>query len=121
LPHLAEVKTVRDHQLRSLPYQRPILVVLMPMPGVWRDEVIPQGAEAWARSLLKPLQDEGIIEVHDFTDFFRGANGPECAAFWDLYHQNSAGQDRLTDALLPILEQRLYRSTPPAPAGAARP
>lgn len=121
LPHLAEVKAVRDRQMRSLPYPRPILVVLMPMPGVWRDEVIPQGAEAWARSVLKPLQDEGIIEVHDFTDFFRGANGPECAAFWDLYHQNSAGQDKLTDALLPILEQRLYRATPLAPMGNARP
>jgi len=108
LPHLVDVKAVRDRQFRSLPYARPIIVILMPMPGLWRREVIPQGADAWARSVLRALQDDGVIEVHDFTDLFSANNSRECTAFWDLYHQNTIGQDKLTDVVLPILEQRLY-------------
>jgi hypothetical protein len=118
LPHLTEVANVREKQFRELPYAKPVLVLLMPMPEIWRREAMPLGAEAWARALLKSLQDKGLIEVHDFTDLFSGGNGPECAAFWDLYHQNTVGQDKLTDAVLPILEQRLYAgiATPQPPS-----
>ncbi len=60
------------------------------------------------------LQREGVVEVHDYTRYFQGENGPECRMYWDLYHQNTLGQDRLTDALLPILEKRLYSRSPAA-------
>lgn len=115
-PHLLQVRSVRQAQLRELPYGKPIIVILMPMPRVWLDEALPVGLENWARSVLADLEAEGTIEVHDFTRFFRDGNGPECAMFWDLYHQNTAGQDRLTDAVLPILERRLY-----SPGGRAKP
>lgn len=108
LPHLTEVRAVREKQFRELPYAKPVIVILMPMPEIWQREVLPPGSEDWARAFLKSMQDQGLIEVHDFTDFFRGDRGPECAAFWDAYHQNAVGQDKLTDVVLPILEQRLY-------------
>lgn len=113
-PHLAEVRDVRAAQLREMPYAKPIVVVMMPMPRIWLDEVIPAGLEGWTRSVLIELQREGVVEVHDYTRYFQGENGPECRMYWDLYHQNTLGQDRLTDALLPILEKRLYSRSPAA-------
>jgi hypothetical protein len=120
-PHLAEVRAVREKQFRDLPYSKPVIVLLMPMPEIWQREVLPPGSEDWARAFLKSMQDQGLIEVHDFTGFFRGERGPECAAFWDAYHQNALGQDKLTGAVLPILEQRLYaRKTGSQPAVAPK-
>jgi hypothetical protein len=114
LPHLAQVKAVRQQQLRDLPLQRPIQIVLMPVFKSYREEMLPQGIEAWTHAVLQPLAAEGVIEVHDFTRFLDGepAAGKGCAAFHDLYHLNSTGQGWLTDQLTPIFESRLYRSPP---------
>ena len=112
-PHLAVVKKIRQSQLRALGLSRPALVVLMPVPKVWRDEVLPKGGEAWAHSILQPLVDEGVIELVDYTHLFDSPNGAECNAFWDLYHQNAGGQQRLTDALLPVIDKYLYKSSEP--------
>jgi hypothetical protein len=116
-PHLPPLRELRQKQLRDLPLNHPIVVVLMPVPKIFRETILPKGVESWTLSVLEPLQKEGLIEIHDFTRFLDGENGIDCTAFHDLYHQNSAGQARLTDALLPILEARFY-----APAGnAAKP
>ena len=59
------------------------------------------------------LEEQGRIRVIDQTDLFRDGEGGsggmrECEAYWDIYHQNSASQRRLTDLLLPQLEETLY-------------
>jgi hypothetical protein len=110
-PHLAVVKKIRQSQLRTLGLPRPALVVLMPVPKIWRDELLPKGGEAWAHSILQPLVDEGVIELVDYTHLLDSPNDAECNAFWDLYHQNAEGQQKLTDALLPVIDQYLYKST----------
>ena len=84
----------------------------MPVPKVWRDQLLPKGAEDWVLSVLQPLADEGTIELHNFTRFFDSPDGAECGAFWDLYHQNAVGQQKLTAKLLSIIEQRFYKAKP---------
>ena len=107
-PHLAELKKIRQSQLRSLGLSKPPLVVLMPVPRVWRDELLPKGSEDFALSILRPLAAQGVIELLDYTRFFDAPEGAECNAFWDLYHQNADGQQKLTDALLPVIQHKLY-------------
>lgn len=110
-PHLAEVRKIRQAQLRSSGLPKPTLVLLMPIPKVGRDELLPKGSEEWALSILQPLADEGVIELHNYTHFFDLPDGAECGAFWDLYHQNAEGQRRLTDEILPIIEKHFYQPT----------
>ena len=110
-PHLAELKKVRQSQLRSLGFSKPPLVVLMPVPRIWRDELLPRGAEDWALSILRPLAAQGVIELLDYTRFFDEPEGAECNAFWALYHQNADGQQKLTDVLLPVIQRQLYTGT----------
>ncbi len=106
---------IRQNQLSSSGLSTPPLVVLMPVPKVWRDELLPKGGEDWALSILRPLAEQGVIQLIDYTRFFdspEGAewpNGAECNAFWDLYHQNANGQQKLTDSLLPMIEKYLYK------------
>ncbi len=113
-PHLAVVKKIRQNQLSSLGFTKPPLVVLMPVPKVWRNELLPKGGEAWVLSILAPLAEQGVIELVDYTRFFDSYGDAECNAFWDLYHQNAYGQQKLTDSLLPIIEKYLYKSTYPS-------
>jgi hypothetical protein len=112
-PHLALVKKIRQKQLSSLGFTKPPLVVLMPVPRVWRNELLPKGGEAWVHSILQPLADQGVIKLVEYTRFFDSYGDSECNAFWDLYHPNAYGQQKLTDSLLPIIEKHLYKSTPP--------
>jgi hypothetical protein len=111
-PHLAEVKRIRQKQLSSLGMSKPPLVVLMPIPKVWREELLPKGGEEWTLSILRPLAEQGVIELLDYTQFFDSPYGSDCAAFWDLYHQNADGQQKLTDSLLPQIEKYLYKANP---------
>lgn len=111
------LRELRRRQIRDLPLAadaRPILVVLMPVAKVFRESVLPKGIEEWTRFVLKPLEEEGLIEVHDFTRLFDGdaSIAIDCSAFHDLYHLNSVGQKVITDKLLPIFESRLYRGQP---------
>ena len=85
-----------------------MLVVLMPLPSLRRNELMPDGLEEFVLATLQPLVDDGTIVLRNYTHFFDDAAGGECSVFWDLYHQNTAGQAKLTDALLPVIEQELY-------------
>ena len=108
-PRLRSMAEQQKQIFRAMPFPRPIVVVLMPLPGVWTREVLPEGAERWAREVLQELQDEQVIEFHDFTRLFAAGDAAECDMFWDVYHQNDRGQAALTARVLPILEKSLYR------------
>ena len=108
IPHLEALAKTRQAELRAMPVAKPLLVVMMPVPSLRRDELTPQGLEEYSLSVLKPLVDDGTIVLYDFTHFFDKTEGGECSAFWDLYHQNTLGQARLTDVLLPIIQRELY-------------
>jgi hypothetical protein len=91
----------------------------MPVPKLTRESIQPIGIHEWTLSVLNPLVEEGVVELHDYTKLFdagdssndtTGPNGGiDCTAFHDLYHLNSVGQSKLTAKLMPILEERLYR------------
>ncbi len=111
-PHLNALKPLRQKQLRDLPLKRPILVVLMPVPKLTRESIQPIGIHEWTLSVLQPLVDEGVIELVDFTELFDGDGsngGVDCTAFHDLMHLNNTGQRQITQKLLPIFEEKLYR------------
>lgn len=95
-------------QLRTMHWPVAPVVVLMPVPPLWQRDVLAHGQHAWALATLQPLVDEGRIRLIDATDFFaRDADGG-CSAFFDFYHQNASGRDRLTRWLLPRLQLELY-------------
>lgn len=105
------MRTTRDMvqtRLRGLHWSPPPVVVLMPVPRVWLDEVSPVGLHEWTLSILQPLVDAGTIRLIDATTALDDANGTDCTAFFDFYHQNDAGRDRLMTSLLPQLEALLY-------------
>ncbi len=106
--HLQGVIDTRRQEIRALPVKKPVLVVLMPVPRLWREQIAPKGTEEYVLELMAPLVADGTIVLHDFTHFFDHADAGECSVFWDLYHQNSLGQSQLTDALIPILQRDLY-------------
>lgn len=108
-PHLDALAKVRREQLEGMKTDRPVIIVLTPVLKAWRDQLLPVGLEAWVREVLDPLEKRGVVEVHDFTRLFDDDPAGECSAFFDLYHQNAMGQDRLTDALLPVLQRVFYR------------
>ena len=95
-------------QLRQISWPTPPVFVLMPMPSVWASDVVPQGTHAWALSVLQPLVAQGKIRVLDYTDMFGRDGGPECKAFFDLYHNNVTGRQRVMERLLPELEHQLF-------------
>ena len=108
-------------QLRAMRWPDPPLVVLMPMPRLWTRDVLGNGLHAWALAVLQPLADEGSIRLVDATGFFAGEGDAECAMFFDFYHQNGAGRERLTRWLLPQVERFLCQdasgaATPPSGA-----
>ena len=108
-------------QLRELPWPQPAVVVLMPVPRLWKRDVLGPGLHEWARAILQPLADEGRIRLIDATDLF-DADDAECSLFFDFYHQNAAGRDRLMRWLMPQIEALLYaRTATDTPAGAAMP
>ncbi|MFY8064011.1 MAG: hypothetical protein ACOVN2_09925, partial [Usitatibacteraceae bacterium] len=69
-PHLNKLKPLRQQQLRDLPLKRPIMVVLMPVPKLTRESIQPIGIHEWTLSVLNPLVEEGVIELHDYTKLF---------------------------------------------------
>ena len=107
-PYLQKTRDLIQAQLRRLTWKTPPIIVLMPMHSVWMNDALPQAAHEWALSILKPLQDEGKIRVLDYTDLFNGPDGTDCTAFFDIYHNNVAGRERLMQMLLPSLENFLY-------------
>ncbi|MEO5558900.1 MAG: hypothetical protein ABIO49_03940 [Dokdonella sp.] len=109
------MKRTRDivqAQLRAIPWPKPPLVVLMPVPRIWTRDVLGTGLHEWALAILRPLADEGRIHLIDATDFFAPDADAGCSAFFDFYHQNALGRERLTHWLLPQVERFLYRDDP---------
>lgn len=110
LPHLEELAKVRRQQLTSMNGGKPVVVLLTPVLKAWREQLLPIGLEDWVHEVLSPLEKSGVVVVHDFTRLFDDEPGGECTAFFDMYHQNAAGQDRLTNALLPLLQRDFYHA-----------
>jgi len=96
-------------RLRSLNWPIPPLVVLMPTPSVWLNEALPAGAHEWALSVLEPLLAEKKISLLDYTKMFSG--DAECGAFFDLYHNNVSGRQKIMEHLMPEVGRNLFRST----------
>jgi hypothetical protein len=109
-PSMLRARDLVRSQLRELRWPVAPVVVLMPMPPLWQRDVLAHGQHEWALSVLQPLEDEGRIQLVDATDFFAGEAGGACGAFFDFYHQNSAGRERLTRWLVPQLQHMLYRA-----------
>ena len=95
-------------RLRSLRWQTPPVVVLMPVPRVWPDAVSPAGLQAWALDVLRPLAADGTIRLIDATAALDEGDHTDCRLFFDFYHQNDAGRARLMETLLPRVEAVLY-------------
>ena len=96
-------------QLRGITWQNPPIVLLMPIPAIWRGDANADGLRTWAQAILKPLEEEGTIRVIDATDFFAGYAKGGCAEFADFYHQNAKGRAEFSDWLLPQIDQYLYQ------------
>jgi hypothetical protein len=107
--YLQKTHDLIQAQLRHLTWKTPPIIVLMPMHSVWMNDALPQAAHEWTLSILQQLQDEGKIHVLDYTDLFNGPDGTDCTAFFDIYHNNIAGRDRLMQVLLPSLE-KIFKS-----------
>jgi len=103
---LAQARDLVRAQLRAIAWREPPVVVLMPMPTLWKRDVLGEGLHEWTLHVLHPLVDEGRIRVLDATDLFSGDAG-ECGDFFDFYHQNAAGRERLDAWLRPRLETML--------------
>lgn len=111
-------------QLRAMQWPQPPVVVLMPVPRLWTRDVLGAGLHEWALAILQPLADEGRIHLLDATDFFVADGDAGCSAFFDFYHQNAAGRERLSRWLLPQIGQLLYqheRGPTVAPKAASSP
>lgn len=96
-------------QLRAMRWPTPPLVVLMPMPRIWQRDVTGPGLHDWALSILQPLVAEGRITLFDATGFFDADADAGCSSFFDFYHQNASGRDRLMRSLLPRVQESIYR------------
>ena len=101
------VRTLVRHQLESIAWPAPPIVVRMPMHDAWLRDTLPQGTHEWALSVLKPLVDAGKIRLLDYTDYFNSDAGTDCSAFFDFYHNNVSGRTRLMQQLLPAIERDL--------------
>lgn len=102
-------------QLREIAWPQPPVVVLMPIPSLWTRDVLGHGLHEWALHVLQPLVDEGRIRVIDATDLFAN-DADECGDFFDFYHQNAAGRERLDAWLRPRLEPLLLDTATPGSA-----
>lgn len=115
---LARARDLVREQLREITWREPPVVVLMPVPTLWTRDVLGHGLHEWALHVLQPLADEGRIRVLDATNLLSG-DADECADFFDFYHQNAAGRDRLDAWLRPRLEPLLFGTPPTRNAPAA--
>lgn len=108
---LARARDLVREQLRAIAWREPPVVVLMPVPALWTRDVLGKGQHEWALHVLQPLLDEGRIRVLDATGLLAG-DATECADFFDFYHQNAGGRERLDAWLRPRLETLLFDAHP---------
>lgn len=109
-PSMLHARDLVRTQLRGMRWPTAPVVVLMPMPPLWQRDVLGPGQHEWALSVLQPLVEDGRIQLVDATDFFAGDADAGCSAFFDFYHQNASGRERLTRWLMPQLQHMLYRA-----------
>lgn len=106
--YMQETRDLAQSQLRALDWPVSPIVVLMPMPKIWRDDTRSVLAQEWALRILRPLDDEGVIHLLDATRFFDDAGSDACTYFADFYHQNAKGRERLSRWLLPQVGDMLF-------------
>ncbi len=109
-PWMKKTQTLIQGQLRQLHWRQPPIVVFMPVHRIWTNDLLGTGLHEWARSILEPLEKEGLIHVLDYTELFNNGEETDCTTFFDLYHNNIVGRARLTEVLLPKLNELLYQS-----------
>jgi hypothetical protein len=107
-PEMTQIKELRSRQIRAIKWERRPIVVLMPVHRMLGDQFLPQGSHEWTLAILKPLVEEGVIDLLDYTTLFDGADGTDCRAFFDIYHQSAFGRAELMKKLLPEVKLRLY-------------
>ena len=66
-----------------------------------------------AADVLAPLVADGTIRLLDETDLFNSVSGTDCSAFFDFYHNNVSGRDRLMQAIMPSLQADLVDKAMP--------
>ena len=106
-----EVSTGREAVRRYLSdpvWKGHTVVVLMPSHEIWFKDIAPKAIHAWALQTLAPLVKAGDIQLLDYTDFFNHEGLTDCTAFFDLYHENTSGRERLTQELLKPIANALY-------------
>lgn len=99
-----------QQQLREINWAEPPIVLLMPTPPIWRSDARGEALQQWALSILKPLHDDGTIQLIDATGFFDDDSAGGCGEFADFYHQNARGREVFSDWLLTRLNDTLYLS-----------
>ena len=107
-PEMVRVKELRSRQIRAIKWERRPIVVLLPLHRMLEDQFLPHGSHEWALAILKPLAEEGVVDLLDYTTLFDGADGTDCRAFSDIYHQSTFGRAALMQQLLPEVQRRLY-------------
>ncbi|MBK7013818.1 MAG: hypothetical protein IPH43_15275 [Xanthomonadales bacterium] len=113
---MQKTRSLVQQQLRGIKWGTPPVVVLMPIPLIWRSDAHWAGMQQWALSILQPLDDEGTIHLVDATGFFDGDAGSDCSIFADFYHENPQGRSRFSAWLIPRLDTMLYApSRQPSP------
>lgn len=103
-----ELLELRQAQIRAMGWPKPPVIVLMPLTHLWRKELMPQGAIAWAHLLLDPLAASGDIVLIDLSTALDAGDETRCDSFFDVYHQNELGARAITQQLLPRIEKALY-------------
>jgi hypothetical protein len=89
--HMATLRDLIRGQLAELRWQRPPVIVLMPVHALFRDAIDPAGLHAWAREVLRPLAEQGRIVLLDHTDDFIADGRTDCGAFWDFLPPEQRG------------------------------
>jgi len=117
---MQQTRDLAQARLGSIAWPIPPLVVLMPTPRLWTRDVLAPGLHEWALAVLAPLADEGRIHLIDATAFFDADGAAECGAFFDFYHQNSAGRDRFMRWLLPQIQRLLYQGGSSSPISSGK-
>jgi hypothetical protein len=107
-PDMAQIKELLSRQISAIKWERRPIVVLMPVHRMLEDQFLPHGSHEWTLAILKPLAEEGVIDLLDYTTLFDSADGTDCRAFFDIYHQSAFGRADLMQRLLPEVKQRLY-------------
>ena len=103
------LRVARDHiaeELRRPRWRGNTVVVLMPTHSIWLKELSAEGLHEWVLASLRPLVEEGSIELLDYTDWLNPGGASDCHAFFDLYHQNTSSAQALTREILKALPAR---------------